>query len=144
MIRSFLHKGRLKGKQRQKLSQLLDMLYTPAEIGETLGFGRRQFYRVYIPAGCPHQRAENGHLWINGAEFCEWYLKAYPKTTLAADESYCLTCKGPVPISQPEIRQKGTYIYVVSTCPNCGRHLTKALSNKRTNNAEPSKQIPGG
>jgi hypothetical protein len=124
-------RGRLLKRQKQKLQRLLDMLYTPAEIAAELGFGKRQFYRAYIPAGCPHERAENGHLWINGAAFREWYLKTYPKTMLAADETYCLTCKSPVPIFQPEIRQKDTYVYVVSLCPNCGRHLTKALANKR-------------
>jgi hypothetical protein len=132
-------RGRLSKQQKLKLGRLLDMLYTPAEIAQELGFGKRQFYRAYIPAGCPHQRAENGHLWINGAEFRTWYLKIYKKTPLTPDQSYCLTCKGPVPIFQPEVRQKGTYVYVVSICPNCGRHLTKALSNKRVNNDQSSK-----
>ena len=131
-------KGRLNGIQKRRLPQLLDMLYTPAEIADVLEFGRRQFYRVYIPAGCPHQRGENGHLWINGALFRQWYLERYPKTALAENEVYCLTCKRPVPIFQPETRQKGTYIYSASICPNCGRHLVKALSNIR----EPYDQSP--
>ncbi len=132
-------RGRLSKHKKQKLVRLLDMHYTPTEIAAEIGFGRRQFYRAYIPAGCPHERAENGHLWINGAAFREWYLKTYPKTKMGADESYCLTCKGPVPIFRPEIKQTGTYTYVASVCPNCGRHLVKALSSKRANHAEPSK-----
>jgi hypothetical protein len=140
MIEYTYLKGRLKGTQKRKLHQLLDMLYTPAEIANELGFGKRQFYRVYIPAGCPHKREENGHLWINGTAFRQWYLERYPKVRIAENEVYCLTCKGPVPIFQPETRQKGTYVYQASTCPNCGRHLVKALANERKPYDQSSKQ----
>ncbi len=137
-------KGRLTGIQKRRLPQLLDMLYTPAEIAELLNFGRRQFYRVYIPAGCPHQRGENGHLWINGTLFRLWYLEQYPKTVLTENEAYCLTCKGPVPIIQPETRQKGTYVYSASICPNCGRRLVKALSNIKGHYDQSSEQTSCG
>jgi hypothetical protein len=137
-------KGRLTGIQKRRLPQLLDMLYTPAEIADLLQFGRRQFYRVYIPAGCPHQRGENGHLWINGALFHQWYVEQYPKAILTENEVYCLTCKGPVPVFQPETRQKGTYVYQASICPNCGRLLVKALSNERKPYDQSPKQTAGG
>jgi len=137
-------KGRLTGIQKRRLPQLLDMLYTPAEIADVLHFGRRQFYRVYVPAGSPHQRAENGHLWVNGALFRQWYLEQYPKVHIAENEVYCLTCKGPVSIFQPETRQKSTYVYQASICPNCGRHLVKALSNERKPYDQSSKQTACG
>ena len=106
------------------------MLYTPAEIGEIIGFGRHQFYRVYVPAGCPHQREDNGRLWVNGKAFREWYLEHYPKISLADDEAYCLVCKKIVPLSESEVKQKGTYIYQSAICPDCGHGLSKAISNK--------------
>lgn len=135
-----LLKGRLTGTQRRKLVQLLDMLYTPAELAEILGFGRRQFYRVYVPAGCPHEREGNGHLWINGAVFRKWYFEAYPKITVAENEVYCLSCKKIVPISDSELKQKGRYLYQSITCSNCGRRVSKAVSNKRENHDQPQKQ----
>lgn len=66
-------KGRLKGCQRMRLIKLFDMLYKPSELAEEVGFTRRQVYRVYIPAGCPHKRDEHKHIWINGKAFREWY-----------------------------------------------------------------------
>lgn len=129
MTDSFLLKGRLKGAQRQKLSQLLDMLYTPSEIGETLGFGRRQFYRVYIPAGCPHERDGNNRLWINGAAFRDWYFRQYPKVVIKENESYCLSCKKIVAVDNPQTKQVGRYRYWAFICPNCGRRMSKAISN---------------
>jgi DNA-directed RNA polymerase subunit RPC12/RpoP len=143
MTQYTLLKGRLKGTQKRKLSQLLDMLYTPAEIADLLGFGKRQFYRVYIPRGCPHQREENGHLWINGAAFRRWYLEQYPKITLSENEAYCLACKKIVPMTNPEIKQKGSYIYRASTCPNCGHGLSKAHTNKRGEDDQSTKQVTG-
>ena len=79
-------KGRLKGWQRMRLTKLLDMMYKPSEIAEIIEFERRQFYRVYIPAGCPHQKDGKGYLWINGKGFREWYEATYPRVTLGKDE----------------------------------------------------------
>lgn len=67
-------KGRLNGRQRSRLSGLLDMLYTPSELASEVGFSVRQVYRVYVPAGCPVFRDEKGRLWINGKGFFDWYL----------------------------------------------------------------------
>ena len=40
--------------KRIALAKLFDMLYTPAEIAEEIGFNKRRFKRVYLPADCPH------------------------------------------------------------------------------------------
>jgi uncharacterized protein YlaI len=131
MTRNIQLKGRLKGVQRQKLSQLLDMHYTPSEIGDILGFGRRQFYRVYIPAGCPHERGENDRLWINGAAFREWYFQQYPKIQIDEHEAYCLACKKIVTVENPETKQTGNYRYWSFICPNCGHKMSKAISKSK-------------
>ena len=87
--------GRLKGYQRMRMYKLLDMLYTPNELSREVGFTRRQMYRVYIPYGCPHQRDDQRHLWVNGKAFREWYEVNYPRISLKENEAFCLTCKKP-------------------------------------------------
>lgn len=104
-------RGQLRGAQRRNLSKLINMMYTPMELGQILDFGRRQFYRVYIPAGCPHERDENGRLWINGVAFREWYFQQYQKINIKENEAYCLACKRIVVVENPETKQAGRYRY---------------------------------
>ena len=124
-------KGRLKGWQRMRLTKLLDMMYKPSEIAEIIEFERRQFYRVYIPEGCPHQKDGKGYLWINGKGFREWYEATYPRVTLGKDETFCLTCKKPVKLVNATRKQKGRLHYWVSSCPNCGRKLTRIITRDK-------------
>jgi hypothetical protein len=131
---SFLQRGRLKKQQLLNLSKLLDMLYTPAELAEIVGFTRRQVYRVYMHMECPHIYDETHHLWINGAEFREWIHKTYSKTKLAPDETFCLTCKTAVQIIAPEKKISGDITYILSNCPVCGRRLTRIIEKKRKDN----------
>lgn len=118
-------KGRLNGTQRNRLGKLLDMYYKPSELAEEVGFTRHQVYRVYIPAGCPHNRDEKRYIWINGKAFREWYEKTYPRMSLDQDETFCLTCKKPVKIINPKKEKKGRLHYLTSNCPNCGRKLAR-------------------
>jgi len=83
-------KGRLAGFQRMKLYQLLDMLYKPSELAEEIGITVRQIYRVYIPLGCPCDRAP-GRIFINGKSFAEWYEATYLKQILLEDQAFCLS-----------------------------------------------------
>ena len=124
-------KGRLNGTQRNRLVHLLDMLYTPIELAEEVGFTRRQVYRVYIPAGCPHQRDEKQHIWINGKAFREWCEETYPRVSIAQDEAFCLTCKRAVKLINPTKQQKGRLHYWISTCPNCGRKLARIITRDK-------------
>jgi len=124
-------KGRLKGDQIRRLSRLIDMLYTPSEIAAEVGFTRRQVYRAYLPLGCPHERDETGHVWINGVAFREWYQSKYKKINLAPDEGYCLACKKVISLQKPKIKQVDHYKYFAATCPICGRKVSKAITNKK-------------
>jgi hypothetical protein len=123
--------GRLDSKQITRLIKLLDMLYTPAELAQEVGFTARQIYRVYIPAGCPHQKDQSKRIWINGKEFREWCLKQYKKVELKHDEAFCLTCRKAVKIINPERKKRGRLVYDVSFCPECGRKLAKIIDKEK-------------
>ncbi len=131
MIDEIILSGRLDGKQRNRLYKLLEMLYTPAELAQEAGFTRRQVYRVYIPAGCPHEKDQNKCIWINGKAFREWYLQTYKKVELAHDETFCLTCRKAVKIVNPKRKKKGRLVYDVSFCPECGRTLAKIIDKEK-------------
>lgn len=124
-------RGRLNGAQRTRLGSLLNMMYRPSELAEVVGFAVRQVYRVYVPLGCPHDRDEKGHIWVNGAVFREWYQAVYVKTPLAEDEAYCLTCRRAVKIVDGDERQLDWLVYIVSECPVCGRVLSRILCQER-------------
>jgi len=124
-------KGRLNGTQRNRLGSLLEMYYRPGELAEEVGFTRRQVYRVYIPAGCPHKRDEHNHIWINSQAFREWCEETYPRVSLGQDETFCLTCKRAVKIINPTRKQKGRLHYWVSNCPNCGRKLARIITREK-------------
>ncbi|SRR5258706_8283353 len=121
-------RGRLKGNQLRKLPGLLDMLYTPSELADSVGFTRRQVYRAYLPLSCPHERDEAGHVFINGQQFKLWYQDTYKKLKLNEDEGFCLACKCAVKLLKPISKQRGNYQYWEATCPNCNRRLAKAIT----------------
>lgn len=123
--------GRLKREKYHNLLGLIDSLYTPEELANDVGFTRRQVYRVYIPLGCPHQRNERDHILINGKLFREWYFETYKKPEIASDEVYCLSCKQIVPIVNSVSKSKGRYKYQLITCPNCGKKVSKAITNRK-------------
>lgn len=123
-----LLKGRLSGEQRNRLARLLDMLYTPSELADEIGFTTRQVYRVYIPAGLPHIRDEKRRLWINGKAFREWINLVYQKQALKPNEAFCLTCKQAVKMLEPERKQEGRLYYYLCTCPKCGRKLARIIT----------------
>ncbi len=104
------------------------MAYTPAELVKEIGFTVRQVYRVYIPAGCPHQRDDRNHLWINGNEFRVWVQEVYQKRELGLNEAFCLTCKKAVKMVEPERVQDGRLIYYLCKCPCCGRKLARIVT----------------
>lgn len=124
-------KGRLDGKQRNRLKSLFDMMYSPKELAEEIGININRIYLVYIPMGCPVERDKINHILINGKVFAEWYSKVYAKIHLKSDETFCKSCKKGVKIFEPKRKQKDGLVYLLSTCPNCGRSLTKIVSEQR-------------
>lgn len=123
-----LLKGRLDGKQRNRLVRLLDMLYKPSELAEEIGFSVRQVYRVYLPAGCPCEKDEKHNIWINGKAFREWIQEVYQKQEVSVNEAFCLSCKSPVKMVEPERKQEGRLFYYLCKCPNCGRKLARIIT----------------
>ena len=118
-------RGRLNGRQKTRLQSLLDMMYRPSELAEEIGFNVRQVYRVYIPLGLPHERIEHNHILINGHVSRDWVTDTYKKAEVAENETFCLTCKYPVEIIDPERECKNGLVYLLSDCPNCGRKCSK-------------------
>lgn len=123
-----LLKGRLDGDQRNRLVKLLDMLYTPSELAQEIGFTVRQVYRVYIPTGCPFQKDSKRRLWINGRVFREWVQEVYKKIDLTPEEAFCLSCKQAVKMVEPTRKQEGRLFYFLCRCPNCGRLLARIIT----------------
>lgn len=130
-IEETLLKGRLNGKQRNRLKRLLDMLYSPSELADEIEINKEQIYRVYIPLGCPNQRDSHNHIWINGHAFLLWYQERYKKIGLEEGETFCKTCRKPVKIIDGEKHTQGEITYLLSVCPVCGRKLTKILASSR-------------
>lgn len=129
-------RGRLKGDKLRKLAGLLDMLYTPAELAMAIGFTRRQVYRAYLPLGCPCVRDDANHVFINGHTFRDWYKETYKKLKLTENEVYCLSCKNAVPLINPVKMQSGNYQYWSADCPDCGKKISKAITNRRGNDPQ--------
>ncbi|MDO9300776.1 MAG: hypothetical protein Q7T89_05305 [Anaerolineales bacterium] len=126
-----IFRGRLDGRQRNKLKGLFDMMYTPRELAQEICIHVNQVYSVYIPLGCPLERDQRNHILINGKAFSGWYSSVYVKLRLKEDETFCKSCKQGVKIFQPKEKTKGGLVYVLSVCPHCGRNLTKILSNDK-------------
>jgi len=121
-------KGRLNGSQRNRLAKLMNMMYSPSELADEVGFERRQVYRVYIPLGCPHDRDKHNRIWINGIDFRNWVMDLYRKKELSIKEAFCLTCKKPVKIYNPVEKMKNGLVFLVCACPLCGRKKSKIVS----------------
>lgn len=121
-------RGRLNGNQKNRLTKLLDMPYSPIELAQEIGFTQRQVYRVYVPLGCPHTRDNERHIWINGKEFREWIKIIYLKRKLKINEAFCLTCKKAVPMHNKVRKNINNLFYYQCECPNCGRVLNRIIT----------------
>jgi len=124
-------KGKLNGVQRNRLRRLLNMKYKPSELAEEIGFGVKQVYMVYVHLGCPHERDIERHIWINGADFREWYLEFYGKRPLRNGEAFCRTCGDGVEMVDPITKVSKGIKYWACDCPNYGRRLVRIIERLR-------------
>jgi hypothetical protein len=123
--------GRLNGMQRNRLKRLLNMMYSPRELAVEISISVDRVYMVYLPGGCPQERDEKRHIWINGQLFRMWFEEIYAKRKLRPGETFCKTCKQAVLIVNPVRKQKEGLIFDVSKCPICGRGLVRIIDNHR-------------
>ena len=118
-----------------RLDRLLHMEYRPAELAEELGCGVDTIYRYYLPAGCPHRRDENDHIWLVGTDFAEWVRATLKKgkVPLADGEAYCLKCNEPVRMAgKLTVEPVNYYLELVKgKCPACGTTVNRARARVR-------------
>lgn len=128
-----LLRGRLNGAQKNRMRKLRDMYYKPGEIAEIVGIKIKQFYRVYIPEGCPHERDERNHIWINGKQFRNWVETTYKKRKLGENQAYCSSCDQSVDLENRERKttKTGDTDYIEGNCIHCGRKTVRIVENRR-------------
>ncbi|MBG0786148.1 MAG: hypothetical protein H0S79_13715 [Anaerolineaceae bacterium] len=131
-----LQKGRLDGAQKNRLRKLFDMMYSPKELSDEIGFNVRQIYQVYVPNGCPHERDERRHIWINGVAFKNWIEQTYKKIRLKPGQGYCRKCNKAVSLINTELKttKLGDTDYLLGECPYCGRRIPRIVENRRGQN----------
>ena len=106
---------------------LLPMLYTPRELEQELGVPSRTI-REWIKYGMPFEKDNEGHVWVNGAEFSVWVEKVRSsKATvqLSEDEAFCLHCKKPVRLTDASKIRRGKLLLTQGKCPSCGRTINR-------------------
>jgi hypothetical protein len=100
----------------------MPMEYRPTELARELGCHRSTIYESYIPAGAPHRRDHNGHLWIIGTEFAAWARATIQrrKLEMGPGQGFCMRCKVVVTMRGPltETEAKSALL-VHGTCPQC-------------------------
>ena len=113
--------------QIQRARRLLHMKYRPSEIAEEIGCNVQSIYKVYIPAGCPHER-EEVHLWIVGDLFRDWMLAQQRETRtkgrakMKRGQAYCVMCEKAVDMEGPfTVRPVSAHIELaLGHCSECG------------------------
>lgn len=117
-----------------KLGRFLNMLYRPSEIAEEIGVITDTVIRSYLPAGLPHERDAQGNVWIHGPAFIGWAKetiarKKSRRTGLPDGTAWCLRCRRPVQMIDPQVRSSSRYLEIMqSICPSCGATVNRARS----------------
>ena len=108
---------------------LLPMWYSLRELAQELGISIRSI-RGWLDQGLPCRRDERGHLWIDGRQFAAW-VKAIntPRTgqSLQSNEAYCLGCRRPVRLLNPNLICRGKQRLLRGTCAECGHIVCRAV-----------------
>jgi uncharacterized protein with PIN domain len=121
----------LSKRQIARVQGLLPMEYRPSELARAVGCNVNTIYTSWVPAGCPHRRDDNRHIWIVGTEFAAWARNTVYHSTieLAPEEAYCLRCRAPVRMRGPVRRRAMKRAVLVSArCPQCGSDVAKFTS----------------
>lgn len=106
---------------------LLDMMYTPKEMADELGIEQRDIYRL-IPAGMPHERDENGHIWLHGPMVAQWLRSLGEKRSpLGPGQGYCLRCRSAVEMVNPTLVRRGRFDILQALCPICGAKVSRGV-----------------
>ena len=128
-----LRKPKLSRPQVIRLKRLLYMFYKPSEIAEILGLNVDTIYRSYLPAGCPHERKENGRIMILGTAFKSWAeeilaeRKNKKKEPMLDDEGWCFGCNKRVKMISPEVIYSSRNREIIqSICIKCGSKVNRA------------------
>ena len=120
-----------------RLSRLLNMKYTPAEIASAIGVSVDTVYRSYIPAGCPAERDEHGYIWIVGTEFRKWVqTKLAQKKRLSKNpecskpgRAWCFRCSKCVTILDGLTKRVNHHLEMLQGfCEYCGGKVTRMRS----------------
>jgi uncharacterized protein with PIN domain len=135
---------RLRRNQMARLGRLLEMRYRPSELAAEIGCHLDTVYKSFIPAGCPHERDERGHIWIVGTEFAKWAREksTHQHIKLADGEAYCLKCNKPVKM-KGEITIKPTNRYLelmTGRCPQCNSVVNRARARRLKQECGPNDQ----
>jgi hypothetical protein len=112
----------------QRARQLLHMRYRPRELADVLGCDVQLIYKRCIPAGCPCERDDSGHMWIVGDHFRDWMLAlrreaaADSRAKLGKGQAYCVVCEQAVDIEGPiEVRPVTANLeLMMGRCAQCG------------------------
>ncbi len=108
---------------------LLPMWYSLRELAKELGISVRSI-RVWLDQGLPCRRDERGHLWIDGRQFAAWVRAINTqraRQSLQVNEAYCLCCRRPVMLLNPNLSCRGKQRLLRGTCAECGHVVCRAV-----------------
>ena len=133
-----------KGKQNSiytnmynRRQKLLDMLYTPSELAETLGINRGYVYTFIIPSGRVEViKDETDHLFINGRDMYKFIMsmsadrreRKANRVPLSENEFYCLKCKARKTTNDYLVSMDRGGLVKTAHCPDCGTRMRKYIS----------------
>lgn len=119
--------------------KLLDMLYTPSELAETLGVQKSYVYKTLIPSGLVEVvKDETGHVFVSGKSMSN-YLRGVQTerrekreniTPLEENEFYCMRCRARKTVSDYVLATDPGGLAKIARCPECGARMRKYISDE--------------
>jgi hypothetical protein len=112
------------------------MRYMVSELADEIGVSEDTIYKTLIPAGCPHERDEKGHIWIIGTDFAVWAradsstgrtgIGTTERSKLPEGHARCFRCGVVRPMNVSEVTAVSPYVEVVKgTCVECGAKVNR-------------------